>query len=100
MAQRCADEQHDRFEAEASVIRLSEKEGGVITHFRVDVRVRCTLCDTPFQWIGLPNGISPEQPTRSLDGLELSAPVEPQYTKMRGTIGFGMQVRMAAREDA
>jgi hypothetical protein len=64
---------HPKFAAECDVNRFEDT--GL---FSVDVRIRCVECNEPFRFIGLPAGILQKNPTVSIDGLELHAPIEPQ----------------------
>lgn len=61
----------------AEVSRLTNVEGGPVTGYSADIRVRCAQCDLPFRWMGLPGGLSRDQPATSLAGDELRAPIEP-----------------------
>lgn len=90
---------HENFTAHVSVGRLSELDGGPITHYVAEIRVECSACGTPFDFIGAPHGIDPNAPTMSLDRTELVAPIEPHGTVMRGKIGFGVRVALS-RSDA
>jgi hypothetical protein len=40
-------------------------------YYSADLRIKCMDCGEPFEWVGLPNGFSPYQPTVSIDGQEL-----------------------------
>lgn len=73
--------EHDGFQAQVNVIRLSEKEGGPITGYTADVTIKCAKCGLPFRFIGLPYGVLRGQPTLSADGLELRAPIEPEFVR-------------------
>ena len=68
---------HLNFAANASVGRLSDKEGGTITGYVVDVTVKCADCGLPFRWIGIAAGNHYAEPRVSIDGTELRAPLEP-----------------------
>ena len=78
----CACE-HLEFEARVEVGRLTEGEGGKVTSFSADVRITCTDCGKPFLFVGVPFGLSPNQPTVSVDGQELRCPIIPQGTTPR-----------------
>ena len=68
--------QHATFSATVEVNRLSREEGGPITHYDADVKIRCVECDRDFEFVGLPIGYSAYVPTTGIDRLTLSAPDE------------------------
>jgi hypothetical protein len=41
----------------------------------VEITGKCTICDQPMRFQGMPFGLSPEQPTMSIDGIEAKLPV-------------------------
>jgi hypothetical protein len=71
--------QHFKFEARVDVGRLSEKDGGPVTGYTADVRIKCAECGLPFRFIGAPFGYSRTEPMLSVDGLEMRAPIEPAH---------------------
>lgn len=78
---------HQSFTADASVIRLTDKDDGPVTGFSIDVRVTCDMCGSPFVFRG-PTGLSPRQPMVSFDGLTLRAPIAPQHDPTFGEDGL------------
>ena len=80
---------HKNFTAQVNVYRMHEgvnideilKAGAVeepeITSYTTDIKIQCADCGMPFQFLGLPMGVSPTFPTRSMDGLELRQPIKP-----------------------
>lgn len=69
---------HDReFQVLGVVACLTATEGGPVTHWTVDVKVRCRSCGMPFRFLGLPIGVSAVRPTASFGEDELRAPIEP-----------------------
>jgi hypothetical protein len=68
---------HENFQCEARIGRLSHEEGGPITGYTAEIRVKCTECGLPFRFIGLAAGSHYASPTVSIDGEELHAPIEP-----------------------
>ena len=75
---------HENFRVDANVARIED-----VGAFSVDLRIRCTDCDEPFEWVGLPNGYSPYSPTVSIDSQEMRAPIVPQGSKPpEGLAGF------------
>jgi hypothetical protein len=69
--------QHENCQATVEVVRLTAVEGGPVTSFTAQVRIWCADCDEPFQWVGMPIGLSPLIPMVSVDGRELRAPLRP-----------------------
>lgn len=70
--------QHMNFHVQANVGRLQRsEEDKTIVGFTMDVTVKCTDCDKPFEFIGLPMGYSPNQPMCSVDGIEARMPIKP-----------------------
>lgn len=90
--------EHKDFIAEVGVGRLSETEGGPITHYTADITVKCSECGVSFDFIGVRHGIDPNAPTMSLDRTKLHAPIEPHGTVMRGKIGFGLTMSLPASD--
>jgi hypothetical protein len=87
---------HMNFKADVAVGRLSEKDGGPITHYCADITVKCAECGEPFEFIGLPMGHSAYRPTVSIDGLELRQPLMPKGKKPpEGLIGFSVNMQDA-----
>lgn len=67
--------EHKVFGAYVAVNRLLDTG-----RFAADIRIECSECHEPFRFLGLGAGLSPYEPTVSIDGLELRAPIEPQGT--------------------
>lgn len=64
---------HHAFDANCRVARLEDTG-----RFMLEVRVRCIDCGTPFQFLGLPNGLNFDSATVSLDGLEANLAICPE----------------------
>jgi len=69
--------EHQNFFSEVGVHRLTDTEGGPVTRYVADIKIRCTDCHQPFSFKGLVCGALLDRPTVSLDGTELRAPIEP-----------------------
>ena len=69
------------FSAQVNVGRLSENEGGHITGYAADIRIKCAECGLPFRFMGLECGNSRYEPKVSVDATELRAPIEPEYAR-------------------
>ena len=63
---------HENFRVDANVARLED-----VGAFSVDLRIKCTDCDMPFEWVGLPAGFSHYQPSVNIDAQEMRAPIVP-----------------------
>ena len=70
--------EHMRFLSEAKVMRLTDN-GGIVTGYTVDIRIKCDDCGLPFRFLGLEAGSHYAEPRVSVDALELRAPLEPAY---------------------
>lgn len=64
---------HHNFAARVGVARLED-----IGRFMAEITVRCTDCDTPFQFLGLEPGLNLQGATCSIDGLEANIAIVPQ----------------------
>jgi hypothetical protein len=65
---------HDHFQIECTVDRIEDVDP--IT-FYANIRIRCTECETPFHFIGLPYGLAPTEPRLEVGGLECRMPIGP-----------------------
>jgi hypothetical protein len=70
---------HPNFKCDANIFRLTDGEGGPVTGYTADIRIKCSECGLPFRFRGLPAGSHFAEPTVSADALELRAPLEPAY---------------------
>lgn len=76
---------HPSFVAHVNVQRITETGG-----FYADITISCVQCETPFAFVGVPIGSSPEHPTTSVDHHELRVPIVPKGEK--ATWGHGFSV--------
>lgn len=67
---------HEHFQAAVSVNRLHDELGNM-TRFTAEVEVRCSDCDEPFVFEGLPAGLLLDQPTVDMMGTQLRCPIRP-----------------------
>ncbi len=72
-----ADCQHQKFQCDARIGRLSDTDDGPITGYTANIKVTCSDCGLPFRFIGIAAGNHYAEPRVSLDGTELRAPLEP-----------------------
>lgn len=70
---------HEQFYCTANVFRLHEEDDETkdVKSYSMDVKVHCVQCGTPFEFIGLPLGLSPHQPMASFDATEARMPIRP-----------------------
>lgn len=64
--------EHKDFEANVAINRLEDTG-----QFAADVRIRCTECNLPFQFIGLPCGLNAEGAAVSADATEARLAIVP-----------------------
>lgn len=64
---------HEAFEATVAVARLED-----VGKFMAEVRVQCSQCKSPFQFLGLEPGMDLNGARVSIDGLEANLAVAPQ----------------------
>ncbi|WP_135210379.1 hypothetical protein [Vitreimonas flagellata] len=86
--------EHPEFRAQVGVGRLSQVEGGPITHYTAEIAIKCVACGEPFQFLGLPMGSNAYGAATSVDALELRAAIKPQNgpEPPPGLPGFSVKV--------
>jgi hypothetical protein len=67
--------QHEDFEAHVDVGRITPADGADVKCFVAEITVKCKECGQSFGWRGVPPGANYDSPTRSVDALELRAPM-------------------------
>ena len=65
--------EHHNFVANVSINRLEDTK-----QFMADVTVRCSDCDKPFQFLGLPPGLNLQGATTDLEALEARLAICPK----------------------
>lgn len=73
-----ADCLHTNFAASVAVGRLTLKDGGPVTGYVAEIRVKCADCGKPFQFLGLDPGYDNQGARVSLDGLEANIALAPE----------------------
>lgn len=69
---------HESFLSKCIVTRLTASETDpTIIGYCLDINIHCAVCGLPFEFIGVPTGISKSFPCVSFDCLELRAPIRP-----------------------
>lgn len=63
--------EHKAFYTKANIIRLDDGK------FSAEIRITCTECNIPFQFIGMPMGFSFNKPMVEFGGLEARMPIQP-----------------------
>jgi hypothetical protein len=66
---------HHNFDCQARIARLEDSG-----QFMAELRIHCTDCGKPFQFLGLQPGIDLQGARVSLDGLEASIAIAPEGT--------------------
>jgi len=69
--------EHHHFHARVDVNRIID-----IGKFVADIKIECSECKTPFEFIGVPAGHSYAGPRTSIDFCQLSAPIQPFAGKL------------------
>ncbi len=95
---------HEAFNARVTVARLTDDEGA-LTGFQADIVVQCIGCGTEFVFLGVPAGVSLDQPCVQIDGRELRAPIAPSFAwvgpgKQLAARGFSVAHAPGSKSDA
>jgi hypothetical protein len=89
--------QHMNFAVAANVGRIKARdEDELPSAFTVDLKIECSECHHPFEFVGLPMGLSMSEASVSVDGLEAHLPIVPQGVAMPGAMkmaGFKVTMR-------
>lgn len=84
---------HKNFEAVVAVARIGD--GPIPDAYSAGVTIKCTDCDEPFRFIGVPAGLSSNRPMVSPDETELRAPIRPASSDPDFGLGIpGFAIRM------
>ncbi len=75
------------FGVESKVARLEDSG-----RFMLELRIRCTECNLPFQFKGLPAGLNLNGAAVSVDGLEANLAICPQGAEMSPLDVIGYQL--------
>jgi len=73
--------EHKDFNATVEVHRLTRGEGGEVYAYSADIRIQCKECGLPFEFPGLPGGISSSEARVSIDCQTLNVPLKPSDQK-------------------
>ncbi len=80
--------EHEQFEAQTRVGRITDGEGGKVYRYTLDLKVRCVECNMPFEFVGLPAGSSPDEPMTNFDFTELRAPIRPHTGEVAQKLSY------------
>lgn len=79
--------QHENFQANADIGRITGEQDGDVVAFVMDIKVRCVECGQSFGFRGMPPGLAWDVPTRSPDALEAHLPLlSPSELAMNGPL--------------
>lgn len=67
---------HENFAANVKVARLEDSG-----RFMAEIRISCTECGAPFQFLGLEPGLDLQGARVSIDGLEANIAIAPEGTQ-------------------
>lgn len=96
----CPHMNHSVF-ASVGRIQKSDLEPETIVAYTADIKIQCRDCGQPYEFLGLPNGMSFYQPTVSIDGLELRAPLAiPGTRPPEGMAGFSVTHQVFDEKEA
>lgn len=92
---------HMNFRADVAVNRLtaSEDDSDTIVGYSADIKIRCTECDTPFEFIGLGVGMMPTEPMCSFNFQEARMPIKPKGENMPMDLA-GFKLRIVDGEES
>ncbi len=68
---------HEEFVTNVQVDRITDGEGGDVSHFFAEVTIRCTQCQEAFCFVGMERGLDPLKPMMSVMGEEARLPIRP-----------------------
>lgn len=89
---------HINFSATLKVHRVVTQEPAQgqepeIAAYIAEIRVQCSDCGNPFEWVGFPIGCASEEARVDISGQQLYAPLKPQgVEQMKGFGGFKVNI--------
>jgi hypothetical protein len=88
---------HEDFKVLANIARCTRSDDDpTVVVFYLGLRVWCMNCRKPFEFVGLPMGLTPGQPRCSVDGEEARMPIKHVGESMPIDIaGFGVEFHEA-----
>jgi len=93
MADPCPHISHAAF-VEVYQLTDERKPDGRITGYTAELRIYCAACDEPFEFIGLPAGLSSSRPTADVPATTARLPIKPASAPAnfgQGIPGFGIK---------
>lgn len=88
--------EHHEFVGDIRVGRITEKEGGPVTSYMVDLSVKCSFCDRPFLFVGVEAGLNMIGGARvDVSARTLSCRIHPDdgssLPALKGPTGFSVK---------
>ncbi len=78
---------HFNFKAQVNVFRLTASDdASKVNGYTAEIRINCTECGLPFEFIGVDAGMLSTKPMASVDAQELRAPIRPKGCKIMPAI--------------
>ena len=68
------------FASSVGIARMTKVEGGPVTGFMAEIRIKCADCGVEMQFLGLQPGCDTQGARVSLDGLEANIAITPAGT--------------------
>lgn len=85
---------HLNFRVDADINRITKGEGGPVEGYMADIRIKCTDCDLPFEFIGLDCGMLWDRPMVNPSAQVLRAPIKPKgLNLLPGLPGFTVRAQ-------
>lgn len=84
---------HNNFAAEVAVARLTSTDGGPVTSYLAEIRIRCEQCGIPFEFRGLETGLNLQGAAMSIDAQEANLAIIPQGTEPTPLDIIGYRIR-------
>jgi len=89
---------HENFRADVDIQRLMDGDNGhpeIVNCFMAEIRVHCTDCGVPFEWIGFEAGLLGDRAMVDVSAQELRAPIKPKgVLAMPGIPGYTVKVNL------
>jgi hypothetical protein len=84
---------HANFHANVEINRLLDKDEKAVVGYSACVKIRCTECLLPFEFIGMSAGLSGAKPMVDVSAQEARLPIKPKgVLLMPGIPGFEVKV--------
>ena len=87
---------HDNFHAHVDVTRVGDADPpvGMPKGYLAEVKINCTECGSPFEFIGVDAGLRWDKPMATPDAQTLRAPIRPKGSMILPAIpGFSVRAQ-------